>query len=59
VVKLINKDFNVALQTSKTVSKHHPSNFQKKVLHDFDSRMAELENKLNRSVPNQKLKKAQ
>jgi len=53
------EDFNVALKTSKTVSKHHPSNFQKKVLHDFDSRMAELEKKLSQSVPNQELKKAQ
>ncbi|MGB0805721.1 MAG: nucleotidyltransferase domain-containing protein [Salibacteraceae bacterium] len=33
------EDFNIALQTSKTVSKHHPSNFQKKVLTAFEERM--------------------
>ena len=45
--KMSKQDFNIALQTSKTVSKHHPSNFQKKVLHDFDSRMNDLDKKIS------------
>jgi hypothetical protein len=52
------QDFNVALQTSKTVSKHHPSNFQKKVLQGFEDRMTELDEKLSHSVPKQELKEA-
>jgi len=53
------QDFDLALQTSKTVSKHHPSNFQKRVLHDFDNRLAELDIKRNQSVTKPTLKKAQ
>ena len=40
------EDFKIALQTSKTVSKHHPSNFQKKVLAGFEERMTVLTQKL-------------
>lgn len=51
-------DFDVALQTSKTVSKHHPSNFQKKVLHDFDTRMVVLDKKLGQKGAKRELKSA-
>ena len=44
-------DFNIALKTSKKVSKHHPSNFQKKVLNGFDQRMEELHLKVNDLAP--------
>lgn len=33
------KDFQIALKTTKQVSKHHPSHFQKKVLAAYEKRM--------------------
>ena len=33
------KDFQIALKTTKQVSKHHPSHFQKKVLKAYEKRM--------------------
>lgn len=44
------EDFKVALHTSKKVSKHHPSNFQKKVLFAFNERMNAFEGKLQEAV---------
>jgi ATP-dependent Lon protease len=44
------KDFELALKSSKRVSKHHPSNFQKKVLDEFDSRMKMVQDKLKFTV---------
>lgn len=52
------KDFNIALQTSKNVSKHHPSNFQKTVIKGFDDRMIILEKKLTQTYSDLKLKEA-
>ena len=43
------EDFNIALQTSKTVSKHHPSNFQKKVLTAFEERMHLISEKVKKT----------
>ena len=34
---LSNEDFEVAMKTSTNVSKHHPNNFQRKVLEKYDS----------------------
>jgi predicted nucleotidyltransferase len=42
-----NSDFDVALKTTKRVSKHHPSNFQKRVLSGYEQRVESLEKKIN------------
>ena len=36
------EDFKIALNTTKRVSKHHPSHFQKRVLQGYDDRMIKL-----------------
>lgn len=41
------KDFDLALKSRKYVSKHHPQNFQKKVLSEFEERVNEFEKKHN------------
>lgn len=41
------KDFDLALKSRKYVSKHHPQNFQKKVLTEYKERIAEFEDKHN------------
>lgn len=41
------EDFEVALKTTKRVSKHHPSHFQKKVLEGYEQRISALELKMN------------
>lgn len=41
-----NFDFDIALKTTKRVSKHHPSNFQKKVLEGYDQRVKSLTKKM-------------
>jgi hypothetical protein len=38
-------DFNLALKTRKYVSKHHPQNFQSKVLQALDQRVKDFEDK--------------
>lgn len=40
-------DFNVALKTTKNISKHHPSNFQKKVILSLNSKLEEVKSKYN------------
>ena len=40
-------EFNLVFKSSKTISKHHPRNFQKVVLQEFRKRVAELEKKFN------------
>lgn len=44
--KMSEVDFDIALKTSKKVSKHHPSNFQKKVLSAYEERIATLQLKM-------------
>ncbi len=44
---LTEEDFKVALKTTKTVSKHHPSNFQKKVILSLNSKLEEVQSKHN------------
>jgi hypothetical protein len=36
-------DFDIALKTRKYVSKHHPRNFQSRVLDALDKRVSEFE----------------
>ncbi|MDN3664299.1 nucleotidyltransferase domain-containing protein [Algibacter miyuki] len=37
------KEFEIALKSTETVSKHHPQNFQKKVMDAFNAKKAEIE----------------
>lgn len=41
------EDFEIAFKTTKRVSKHHPSHFQKKVLEGYEQRISALELKMN------------
>lgn len=41
------EDFKIALKSTKTISKHHPSNFQKKVLYSLNSKIVEIQNNYN------------
>ncbi len=45
--KMSRKDFEIALKTTKQVSKHHPGNFQKLVLKEFEKRMFDIQQKLD------------
>lgn len=40
-------DFKIALKTTKNVSKHHPSNFQKKVILSLNTKLEEVQSKYN------------
>ena len=42
-----NEDFKIALKTTKNVSKHHPSNFQKKVILSLNTKLEEVQTKYN------------
>jgi len=41
------EEFNLVFKSSKTISKHHPRNFQKKVLEEFNKRISYLNQKHN------------
>lgn len=41
------EDFNIALKTTKNISKHHPSNFQKKVILSLNTKLEEVQSKYN------------
>jgi predicted nucleotidyltransferase len=41
------EDFKIALKTTKNVSKHHPSNFQKKVILSLNSKVEEVHRNFN------------
>jgi predicted nucleotidyltransferase len=41
------EDFKVALKTTKNISKHHPSNFQKKVILSLNTKLEEVQSKYN------------
>lgn len=45
--KLEDKHFNIALKSTKNVSKHHPSNFQLKVIERLNDKYDELKEKHN------------
>lgn len=40
-------DFNIALKSTDCISKHHPSNFQKKVILALNSKIEEVETNFN------------
>ena len=40
-------DFKIALKTTNNISKHHPSNFQKKVILSLNSKLEEVQSKFN------------
>jgi len=44
-------DFKIALKSTKNVSKHHPSNFQKKVILSLNSKLEEVHKKFNIDLP--------
>lgn len=41
------EDFNIALKSTKNISKHHPSNFQKKVILSLNSKIEEVQTNFN------------
>jgi len=41
------EDFKIALKTTKNISKHHPSNFQKKVILSLNTKLEEVKSKYN------------
>ncbi len=43
--KYSQEEFNLVFKSSKKISKHHPSNYQKKVRNEFYKRIAEMEKK--------------
>jgi len=45
------EDFKIALKTTKNVSKHHPSNFQKKVIISLNSKVEEVHRNFNIELP--------
>ena len=44
---LSDREFEVALKTTENVSKHHPSNFQLKVISSLNLKIDEVEQKFN------------
>lgn len=44
---LSDKDFEIALKTTQNISKHHPSNFQKKVIFALNAKIEEVANNFN------------
>jgi predicted nucleotidyltransferase len=44
---LSQKDFEIALKSTKNISKHHPSNFQKKVILALNSKIEEVQSNFN------------
>lgn len=47
---LSDEDFKIALKSTKNISKHHPSNFQKKVILSLNERLSEVQQKFNISI---------
>lgn len=45
------EDFKIALKTTQNVSKHHPSNFQKKVILSLNTKLEEVQSKYNVVLP--------
>ena len=48
--KLDKKQFKIALKSTKSVSKHHPQNFQKKVIDAYNAKIEEFENGYNLKI---------
>jgi predicted nucleotidyltransferase len=45
------EDFKIALKSTKNISKHHPSHFQKKVILSLNSKLEEVQRNYNIVVP--------
>lgn len=45
------EDFKIALKSTKNISKHHPSNFQKKVILSLNDKLEEVQRNYNIVVP--------
>jgi predicted nucleotidyltransferase len=45
------EDFKIALKSTKNISKHHPSNFQKKVILSLNSKLEEVNRNFNIDLP--------
>ena len=50
--KFPEEEFRLVFKSNKRISKHHPRNFQKKVLVEFEKRKARLENEMNINLEN-------
>lgn len=48
---LNNEDFNIALKSTRNISKHHPSNFQKKVILSLNSKIDDVATNFNIILP--------
>lgn len=48
---LTDEDFKIALKSTKNISKHHPSNFQKKVITALNTKLEEVQMKFNVVLP--------
>lgn len=48
---LSEEDFRIALKSTKNISKHHPSNFQKKVILSLNAKLEEVQLKFNVVIP--------
>jgi predicted nucleotidyltransferase len=49
--KMDHADFSIALKSTKDISKHHPLNFQKKVMHALNEKYDELRKNHNIELP--------
>jgi hypothetical protein len=47
---LSEEDFKIALKSTKHISKHHPSNFQKKVIVSLNNKLEEVQNRFNITI---------
>jgi hypothetical protein len=45
------KDFEIAMKSSENISKHHPSNFQKKVVDSLNEKIEEVKIKFAIEIP--------
>lgn len=47
---LSEEDFRIALKSTKNISKHHPSNFQKKVILSLNAKLEEVQRQFNIAI---------
>lgn len=47
---LSEEDFRIALKSTKNISKHHPSNFQKKVILSLNEKLDEVQHRFNIAI---------
>ncbi len=47
---LSEEDFRIALKSTKNISKHHPSNFQKKVILSLNAKLEEVQHRFNIAI---------